>query len=329
MNKQYKNKMMIIVLSMVCFIIMASFFFYNKKIDNKDDIAHIQQAINNRKKVDKQAKKTYEECLSSPFKYDTLKNDLTNLYKKISYPGLSIYFEDLKNDWQFNYNTNVTYYGASLIKLLMASYLVSNAVNKNDNLDKTLPYSLKYQLPYSLALDKHKLNDNIAIKDLISYILKVSDNGAYDMLYDYVGYENLKAYADYLKINVTINEIEHFGNLTISDATKIIKQAYQLIQTYPTYRSLFLDNMDNDYYNYLNFKDVKVYHKFGEYIEYYHDMGLKMGEYPYIIVIMSNLTSSEETKEKFQNIHQELYKIYEKNIALKEAKCKEQKKLVV
>ena len=166
---------------------------------------------------------------------DIMFNELLNSLDN----NVSIYFEELNNEYTFTYNENQTQYAASIIKLFEASYLIENARAGIINLDDTITYTSSYATIAGLKLSTRTIGEEITIRDLIDYSISASDNGAHIMLINYIGVNELKEYAqNTLKATLTISESDKYGYLTVNDTNKLLKHIYDLIRVDDEYTEL-------------------------------------------------------------------------------------------
>ena len=262
----------------------------------------------------------YTSCMLTPYKsnnIDTLFNELTS---SLNTNRLAIYFEDLNNSYTLTLNPNAIYYNASIIKLFDAAYIIDNNVNLNDTITFTSEYR---NLSKEEGLLKYEVNSEIPIKDILYYLISVSENASHIMLTDYIGVDNLRNYAkNTLGITLTITDSDRFGYMSVTTTNTLLKHVYELLQNDNEYTTLLKDAMNNDYYNGLNFDEKTFLHKYGYYNQYFHDIGIYNSLNPYVISIFTlfgNLDTG--ALEKVSNISKEIYNIYETNINEKEEYC--------
>ena len=315
MKKSIKRYLIIIIviLSLMLISIIALYYVCKLKIryDN-EQLAIIQEKI--RDDIE------YTSCMLTPYKsnnIDTLFNELTS---SLNTNRLAIYFEDLNNSYTLTLNPNAIYYNASIIKLFDAAYIIDNNVNLNDTITFTSEYR---NLSKEEGLLKYEVNSKIPIKDILYYLISVSENASHIMLTDYIGVDNLRNYAkNTLGITLTITDSDRFGYMSVTTTNTLLKHVYELLQNDNEYTTLLKDAMNNDYYNGLNFDEKTFLHKYGYYNQYFHDIGIYNSLNPYVISIFTlfgNLDTG--ALEKVSNISKEIYNIYETNINEKEEYC--------
>ena len=246
----------------------------------------------------KHEKKIYNACMSEPLKEENF-NDATNGKKNeiINYAknnGLKYKYEDLKTNYAFSYKENDAIYGASLIKLVDALYLIDN----NVDLSQKMKYESKYVQGSSEGMKQHSLGSYITLEELMKYAITYSDNTAHAMLFSYIGRDNLKSYANGLGSTVTLTGTgDTFGSQNVHDTAIFLKRAYQVSDT-PNGKIL-KDAMLNTRKNKLNFDDISFAHKYGSWNEYFHNIGIHYGDYPYTISVMT--TKGESSAPKYIN----------------------------
>ena len=325
MKKKYKRKpkalkclIFIIILGLTITII----FQYRTVAYNEEQrLIEIKEEQERKEKEERERK--YNTCMNTPYKdeiIDTLFEEL------LETTNAAIYFEDINNNYTLTNRENASFYGASIIKLYLATYLVENARTGDINLDTTITYTYNYSLYKGRLLSTRTVGEEITLRDLIYYSIAVSDNGAYMMLSDYVGVNTLKNYAKNLfDTNLNISENNRFSYLTVTDTNELLKYVYDFIQFDDEYSNLLIEAMNNTYFNSLNFDDVTFLHKYGYYEVNYNDIGIYNTDNPYLISIFTLYGPEEEYMfEQTRNISESIYEIYQTNLDLKEEYCKEQ-----
>ena len=325
MKKKFKRKpkalkclIFIIILGLTITII----FQYRTVAYNEEQrLIEIKEEQERKEKEERERK--YNTCMNTPYKdeiIDTLFEEL------LETTNAAIYFEDINNNYTLTNRENASFYGASIIKLYLATYLVENARTGDINLDTTITYTYNYSLYKGRLLSTRTVGEEITLRDLIYYSIAVSDNGAYMMLSDYVGVNTLKNYAKNLfDTNLNISENNRFSYLTVTDTNELLKYVYDFIQFDDEYSNLLIEAMNNTYFNSLNFDDVTFLHKYGYYEVNYNDIGIYNTDNPYLISIFTLYGPEEEYMfEQTRNISESIYEIYQTNLDLKEEYCKEQ-----
>lgn len=266
-------------------------------------------------------KNTYNQCMNEPYKSSQTDFLIEEVLKKYQDYHFSFYFEDIKNDYSFSLRPNESYYGASVIKLLDALYLIHYAMEGSIDLSSTIRYESRHICDYSLNMEKHEVGDMVSLEDLIYYAISVSDNTAHEMLYEYIGTESLRFYAQKLGIRLTITDREHFGEMTPADGLKILKEIYRIISLDNSYSYLLLSAMKNTYYNSLNFQDVSFLHKYGLTDSFYNELGIYYDENPYLLSLFTTYAYEDYTTI-IQEFSKSIYEVYLANSLEKEEYCR-------
>ena len=304
----------IIVLTLILGALIALYFTSKQKLEEYNtELLELHAKL--------EANNKYISCLITPYKSEEVDTLFNELLSTLNTNELSIYFEDLNNDYTLTINPDTTYYNASIIKLFDASYIIDNNVDLND----TITFTSEYRNMAKEGLLNYELNAEVPIKDVMYYAISVSDNAAHRMLTDYISVDNLREYArNTLGVNLTINENDRFGYMNVTSTNTLLKHIYELLQYDNEYTTLLKNAMNNTYYNALNFDNETFYHKYGYYNQYFHDIGINTNN-PYTISIFT-LYGNPDTgaKDKVNNISKEIYNIYQTNLNEKEEYCYKQ-----
>ena len=320
-KRKKKKKSFIFILIFIAFIIALICFISYAFQERAKAIEELERKFEEQRILEEK-KKVYNECLNTPYKDESVDTMFTELISELD-NNVSIYFEEINNEYSFTYNENKTQYAASIIKLFEASYLIENARNGNINLDDTITYTSNYASIAGLKLRTRTVGEEITIRDLLDYSVSVSDNGAHIMLSDYIGVNTLKEYAqNTLNATLTINESDRYGYLTVTDTNKLLKHIYDLIQIDDEYTNLLVTAMNNTYYNGLNFDNITFLHKYGYYGSYFNNIGIYNSNNPYLISIFTLYGNPDQgALNKVSELNKKIYNIYNTNLELKEEYC--------
>lgn len=350
MKKKRKLKKGILLVLIICALAGYGIYYLidsNNALKAEEEARRIAEEESKKAYEEKKRKeKAYDACLISPYNEAEKTTELTNamnaidsLIKENNYQA-SVYFENLENGLTYKYDATKIYYGCSLIKLVDALYLINKASNpdsshfaneeNNEDINKKLSldeekiiYENKYIAGYSSGLAKHKIGDQVSLRDLISYAISVSDNSAHLMLIDYIGFDNLKNYGLSLGGKVILTGGDKFGNQTAEDTNIYLKEAYRIISKDKEYGPFLLNIMDNDDHNAFNREGVKMYHKYGSWDINFHDIGLNLDGSPYALSIFTTHGYSNYTKV-IQDIHNKVIELNDTFIKYRKDKCYEE-----
>ena len=125
MKKRRRKKRLVIVIFALLIILAVLIFLYfsnkQKLKEYENQLAEISLKIKNNN--------TYTSCTVSPYKSDKVDELFADLLNSLNTSLVSIYFEDIYNDYTLTLNENTIYYNASIIKLFDASYIIDNKID--------------------------------------------------------------------------------------------------------------------------------------------------------------------------------------------------------
>ena len=310
------QKIRLLILLTVTIIILGVVCLTGKIYQIKQNVnQQVELAKKETEKKEKEQELRYINCINTPFISEETKEKLENFqsrYHKLK--SFSFYFEDLENEYHLIINEEKSYYGASLIKLLAVLYVLENELS----LDTGIIYEQRLKKESSLGMENHQYGELISLETLITYTLTYSDNTAYEHILNYIGIENLKNYALQYNIKLTINNYEHYSYLNILETAELLKITNKMLEG--KYGSFLKQCLDNDYYNSLNFENTRLYHKYGLYNSYYHDIGIYKNDGTYLIAFLTTW-GYENYSDQIQQIHKEIHQIYQENLVAKETYC--------
>lgn len=103
--------------------------------------------------------------------------------------NIALYFRDLENGPVFGVNESDDFVPASLLKLPVALAFLNEAETNLTILSEKIIYQAKYNTQYDTQninpSNRLELGRSYTIKELLEYMLKYSDNTAYDLLENY------------------------------------------------------------------------------------------------------------------------------------------------
>ena len=134
-----------------------------------------------------------------------------------------------------------------------------------------------------------KLNDTL--KEKVKLAITKSDNDAHAYLVKKIGKEKLKEYGNSLGATNTLTCDNNFCNTTVIDQLNYLRHLYNMIIKDEELKNYFI----NDYGNYLSYDySFNNLHKYGNSGKYFHDVGIFLGDNPYIIVVLTQEKSQGE-----------------------------------
>ncbi len=331
-HKKRKIKKEILLLFILLFVSGGYFYFTRQKEDINLPLLHEKEKREQQEREEalkREQQETYNTCLKKVYDETELTEELASMKQAINstinnnHYRASVYYEDLTTGFTYTYKPQTVYYGASLIKLVDALYLIHQATLGNIDLDtETITYTAAYKKSFSSGMATHNYGDKVTLRNLIQYAISVSDNSAHMMLYDYIGRENLRAFGTSLGAkNILTAGTDKFGNQTAEDTNIYLKEAYRIITENEEYGPFLKKIMDNNVRNSFNTESIKIYHKYGACDPYYyHDIGLSLETHPYAISILT-LHENSNYKEVVQTIHAKIIELQDAFYEAREKNC--------
>ena len=294
-----------ILLVIISLIIYLS-FFSESKFSNEvgklfDDIAE-----NITKRTE-----TYKRCMSEEvLKEEDFSDELTakkdeiiNLYKGVN---ANFMYTDLESDYSFGVGVESELYAASVTKLPAVLYAYKQADDGKLDLNKELTYLAKYKAGGSGIIQKDSIGTKYKLSTVLEYTIRYSDNIGYAMLLDELGGRNkVKEYWE--SLGYEIHYSDNFGNLSPELGNGYIKEVYKYYLTGKDNAKKLVEDMEkSDNLEYVKSGDIKVAHKYGEYVEgggYYNDVSLNFTDHPFALSITSTLGLTDRMKNLFLETH--------------------------
>ncbi len=242
----------------------------------------------------------------------------------VKYPCVSIYYEDLATGYHFDYNADVPYNSASVIK---APYLLSLLKAVSDEEKAYLDaLSEKGEVPEMIDDDGDGTPDRAKIEysdptldlyekviytkaemyqdgsgkiqemedgtefsylDFVKYTLEYSDNVAYQALRKRFGFSRMSALAYKLGVNIQSN------SMTARGAGKLFSEIYKFTEEDETYGKIMAESMKKANHTVIipfGVSPDKALHKYGWDTDSYHDAAVVLsGDKPYVLAVFSDL----------------------------------------
>ena len=297
----------IILLIIIIFVIVLGLLKYKVSKQN----AEIEKGILELEKQNELSLE-YQDCIKSKQDFSdseeiiAYKNGLDDYLKQYQ---TSILYENLDLGYSYSYNTSKVYYAASTIKTLDALYLYTKSYNEGLDLDQTITYTSKYLISDSDGVKKHKVGDQISLRELISYAIRYSDNAAHAMLIDYIGLNNLKEFGLSLGAKYTLYGSDTFGSITVLDAEAYLKYLDSFINTANELGQELKENFIYSKHNDLKLVGIDAATKYGYYGAYFHNIGIVYDESRYILAVLTT-EASGNFDNKIKDINSKIYYLH-------------------
>ncbi|MBQ8748156.1 MAG: serine hydrolase [Clostridia bacterium] len=148
--------------------------------------------------------------------------------------------------------------------------------------------------------------------ELIEYVLKYSDNIAFNEISSLFGYYDYYMGARALGVNAISNG---FLKLSAEECGIFLMAIYDFMETNEKYGPIMKQAMiDSNYPVLIPYcvSPTPVAHKYGWDVDAYNDMGIVYDEYPYILVIMTDLDTGGTTVNRYvQSVVRMIHSIHE------------------
>lgn len=319
--------LLLILLIVVIIVGTKTFAGSNKGISPIKKVFVDKKALAAEKDREREEKAAlYKECLAKEKNEFDTNLEIENYVKDLndyfaSKYRVSIKYVDINHQFEYSYNSDKVYYAASTIKALDGLYIYSKAASGEINLDETMTYTSKYNLASSFYMTKHKYGDKISLRDLVRYAITRSDNRAHQMLIDYISVKKLKEFG--LSLGATKTLVgDIFGSINVDDAIVYWREINKFINSNEELGNELKSYFKEADQNYLNIEseNVSAIHKYGEYENYYHDIGIVYADNPYIIAILSTEGYSKY-EEMIKDINSKIFELNKLYISNREKVC--------
>ena len=313
MSKVRKKKKMkkffyvfLFILLVIIGLIIYIFFFSNGDFSN--EVGELFDDITENITKSTEAYKTCmsEEVLKEEDFSDELnakKDEIIGLYSGVN---ADFMYTDLESDYSFGEGEDSEIYAASVTKLPAVLYAYKLADDGKLDLDKELTYLAKYSAGGSGIIQNDSVGTKYKLSTVLEYTIRYSDNIGYAMLLDELGGKNkVKEYWE--SLGYEIHYSDNFGNLSPELGNGYIKEVYKYYLTGKDNAKKLVEDMEkSDNLEYVKSGDIKVAHKYGEYVEgggYYNDVSLNFTDHPFALSITSTLGLTDRMKNLFLETH--------------------------
>lgn len=249
--------------------------------------------------------------------YTKLKKNISSILKKASLKGhYGVYFEDLNTGAWIGINEKDEFLPASLLKLPIMIAILKKVQNGDLSLEQNVTLAKQDIDLQSGSLGFKGEGFTITIKELLTYLVKESDNTAATVLLN--RFLTAKDWAEVLFAVGLSPEVYEDKHVTINpkEYSNILRSLYYSTYLNRIFSELCLSIMSNTEYN----KqlpaglpaDIRMSHKYGEYSyrgrSGYNDCGIVyVPNKPYIISVMSIGINKNEAEMIIREISKAAY----------------------
>ncbi len=232
-------------------------------------------------------------------------------YLKTQKGDFSVYYEDLVTGDNFSIHGNTVLTAASLNKLPVVGYLYHLASKKEIDLQDTIVIQESDIQDYGTgSLRYQKPGQQYTLQALARLALNQSDNTAAHVLNIRLGEDDIQAYAYQIGMGST-SMVDN--DTSARDIGKFFQMLYQNKITSKALTSEMLEYLENTEFEDrlvpLLPKNVHIYHKTGDGVNFIHDGGIiSNGKTPFILVVMSsNIVDEKSAKATISSISQMVF----------------------
>ncbi len=266
----------------------------NYKINIRCDLKQVSDTIKDKQE---ELKKYFKE----------LNEMYLNQKEKVAY-----YYEDINTGSVLSYNSDILFYAASSIKILVCVMLLEMAENKKISLEESLLIT-KDDLKQDTGIIKYQKEDTYyTIKELIRLTLVESDNTAYIKLVNYVGKDNLERYGKSLGALHTMEGKDLFGLINCDDMIVYWRKVRDFINK-SIYGKELYDWLSNPSFNIVlssSIEDNTFVKKYGSWDIAYHEAGYVDAKEPYYIIILTQKFKCDDKEEFVNSTAKQLHRIH-------------------
>ncbi len=248
-----------------------------------------------------------------------LKEKIVNKIKKYGdSKNVGIYIQDSTSGSWLGINEDNTFVPASLLKvpIAMATYKRFEAVEIN--LDDQLIVREEDIDKQAGVPDRYIIGNSYKVRELLEWMLKISDNTAKNILKRNLSPEELNSVFTHVGIPNPYTEISDNQNVTPRQYERIFKSLYFSTYLKPENSQVLLNMMtDTRVEGLLSAKlpwEIQVSHKYGERPDALHDCGIIYNkDKPYFICAMTANIEMEKARDLISDISLDVYNYFNNN----------------
>lgn len=268
----------------------------NYKISIKCDIKNVDEGLKNRLEDIK------EEIAELNLLY--LKQN-----EKVAY-----YYKDMNTETVLSCNSDILFYAASSIKILVCVMLLEMAEKGSIDLEEKILVKME-DLKQDTGIIKFQKKDTYySIKELIKLTLVESDNTAYIKLVNYVGKDNLEIYGKSLGADHTMEGKDLFGLINCDDMIKYWEKTRNYIIGNYKFSKDFHDWLSNPSFSIIEKKSINSKNfvkKYGSWDIAYHEAGYIEDNNPFYLIVLTQKLKCCDKKDFVNETAKRICKIHE------------------
>jgi len=232
--------------------------------------------------------------------------------------NISVYYRNIDHGFQYRYNPDRVYFGASVSKAVLALMIYQMAERDEVSLDTVLTFESRHQNWGSGIIQRtYPVGTRFTLRRLLELNLIVSDNVATLMLRDFIGGEvnGLRAYREFVTSiggNPALARSRIMdSNLTANQAGIFAMAIHEYLESGGRYSDEFRQHLLGNQFPFLTMQ-VEVHpptaSKTGWSNTVWHDMTIVYAESPFILAVLSSgragtATGSQRDRNDFELIY--------------------------
>lgn len=253
-----------------------------------------------------------EKLLESLDKLKHKLEELNTLYLKQN-EKVAYLYKDINTDTILSYNSDVLFYAASSIKILVCVMLLEKAENNIIDIEEKLLVSME-DLKQDTGIIKYQKKDTYySIKDLIRLTITESDNTAYIKLVNYVGKDSLAEYGKSLGAKHTMEGKDLFGLINCNDMLCYWDRVRKYINDNNKYSIDFYNWLSNPTFSIIEKKSINnnnFVKKYGSWDIAYHEAGYVEDIDPFYLIVLTQKFKCQDKEDFVNETASRIYKIH-------------------
>ena len=222
----------------------------------------------------------------------TLWKNLNNVLYDRGERDVGLYVVDLETNMTIGYHAKKQFWAACTVKAPMAMVAYKRAEQGAFSLDNTYwTYLERHYCERSGTIQYSAFGTKYKAREVIHRMINISDNVAYYMCQDYVGYRYFNKQMEELGVHTRHSNFDGWGNFTPQELGFIWQEIYryQGVSNYgkQLYNEFLNGQSDINFIRRGLYSKYPVAHKSGWREErVFNDAGVVMSDHPYILVIL-------------------------------------------
>lgn len=253
-----------------------------------------------------------EKLLESLNKLKHKLEELNTLYLKQN-EKVAYLYKDINTDTILSYNSDVLFYAASSIKILVCVMLLEKAENNIIDIEEKLLVSME-DLKQDTGIIKYQKEDTYySIKDLIRLTITESDNTAYIKLVNYIGKDSLAEYGKSLGAKHTMEGKDLFGLINCDDMLCYWDRVRKYINDNNKYSIDFYNWLSNPTFSIIEKKSINnnnFVKKYGSWDIAYHEAGYVEDIDPFYLIVLTQKFKCQDKEDFVNETASRIYKIH-------------------